>query len=178
MDETVWLVALKDKLAPAVVWAAGMVSESLGKRLLDWINPMHETQSWRETTLQKTLHEFQTRSNWRSLTSCIDFLIDRSLAWYRDSIAALEASTTNATVQSFLANTFVSEASTNVKYVQRGLSKILNIKAIFCNLAFVAWPYEESCSTSESRRRLARDWGWTWKGGERTSRATSRRFTK
>ena len=61
----------------------------------------------------------------------------------------------------FLANTFVSEASTNVKYVQRGLSKILNIKANFCNLAFVAWPYEESCSTSESRRRLARDWGWT-----------------
>lgn len=33
---------IQDKLAPAVVWAAGMVSESLGKRLLDWINPMHE----------------------------------------------------------------------------------------------------------------------------------------
>lgn len=33
---------IQDKLAPAVVWAAGMVSESLGKRLLDWVNPMHE----------------------------------------------------------------------------------------------------------------------------------------
>lgn len=38
-------MALEDKLAPAVVWAAGMVSESLGKRLLDWVNPMHETHS-------------------------------------------------------------------------------------------------------------------------------------
>ncbi|CAK9040283.1 unnamed protein product [Durusdinium trenchii] len=33
---------IQDKLVPAVVWAAGMVSESLGKRVVDWINPMHE----------------------------------------------------------------------------------------------------------------------------------------
>ncbi|CAE7028735.1 unnamed protein product [Symbiodinium natans] len=33
---------VQDKLGPAVVWAAGLVSESLGKRVLDLINPMHE----------------------------------------------------------------------------------------------------------------------------------------
>ncbi|CAE7732035.1 unnamed protein product [Symbiodinium necroappetens] len=33
---------VQDKLGPAVVWAAGFVSESFGKRLLNLINPMHE----------------------------------------------------------------------------------------------------------------------------------------
>ena len=36
------LEAWQDKLGPAVVWAAGFVSESFGKRLLNLINPMHE----------------------------------------------------------------------------------------------------------------------------------------
>ena len=35
----------QDKLGPAVVWAAGFVSESFGKRLLNLINPMHESLS-------------------------------------------------------------------------------------------------------------------------------------
>ena len=34
---------IQDRLGPAVVWAAGLVSESFGKRLLNLINPMHET---------------------------------------------------------------------------------------------------------------------------------------
>mmetsp|Transcript_9377 Transcript_9377/g.22506 ORF Transcript_9377/g.22506 Transcript_9377/m.22506 type:complete len:470 (-) Transcript_9377:128-1537(-) len=33
---------IQDKLGPAVAWAAGLVSEEFGKRLLDLINPFHE----------------------------------------------------------------------------------------------------------------------------------------